>query len=874
MIHFNYRPTSVAARPILLLSIFLTICSISAIAQINVTGTVIDRETDETLAGASVMIRDEAGKIRKFSTSKANGSFTISIADISGCRIEATMIGFEKKSVSLDSIELPARIYLSPGSIKLKEVAIKADRIREQGDTVSYTVGAFAQKQDRSIGDVLKRMPGIDVEQNGRIKYQGEDINRFYIEGSDLLGGKYGIATNGINHDDVGAVEVMENHQPMQVLSGISFSDKAAINLKLKNKAKATWSIHGSASGGYSGQPEGALWNGELFAMAVMPSFQSIMTIKGNNTGANLSAQTTDFFANRRSTDLSRYINIGLPGTASLQEKRTLFNRSAMISGNSLWKTGSGELKAQIDYAFNRIISHAANITTYILNDGNRIITEERDGRDRNHALSGKLIYESNRKTAYINNTLQTNIDWDNVSLRMSGSIPNQQSASLPDYYLANRFKMIKRFSGKHLITFQSINEWESLPQTLSVGSDGRNLRQHIGDHAFFTQESAAYAFSFKGITISLEGGLKGYLRKMDSEGSIGPDRQEETLSWENVVNTNYLTLYATPKLEYWIKRVSLTLNAPLSYARYSFDKAIADRQEIYFSPSLSMNWKPNNRIQLGIRGGTGRSPMPLNMIHSGMLMTDYRTFNQGTDDFYTTTSQNLSANLSYKHTRMGLFGNAFASHGWSHRPYTMVQQLVGDYAVYSYSPAKSNGQSLMLNGKIGKTLDFIRGSMSLSGRYQHFTSHLISENENVASNRKIWSIAGSINGTPARWLSIAYSIDLSASRLAMNGYRNPWLRTLQNELQLTIIPHRKWEWSIMGEHYHNEITYNQYKNILMVDTKLVFRLSKRVEMSALLSNILNHKTYSYTTYNALGSFESQRQLRGREFLLTITLRK
>ena len=89
MIHFNYRPTSVAARPILLLSIFLTICSISAIAQINVTGTVIDRETDETLAGASVMIRDEAGKIRKFSTSKANGSFTISIADISGCRIEA-----------------------------------------------------------------------------------------------------------------------------------------------------------------------------------------------------------------------------------------------------------------------------------------------------------------------------------------------------------------------------------------------------------------------------------------------------------------------------------------------------------------------------------------------------------------------------------------------------------------------------------------------------------------------------------------------------------------------------------------------------------------------------------------------------------------
>ena len=115
-------------------------------------------------------------------------------------------------------------------------------------------------------------MPGIDVAQNGKIQYQGEDINKFYIEGSDLLGGKYGIATNGINHEDVGAIEVMENHQPMQVLSGISFSDKAAINLKLKNKAKATWTFHGDAGGGWSWQPDGAIWDGELFAMAVMIS--------------------------------------------------------------------------------------------------------------------------------------------------------------------------------------------------------------------------------------------------------------------------------------------------------------------------------------------------------------------------------------------------------------------------------------------------------------------------------------------------------------------------------------------------------------------------------------------------------------------------
>lgn len=149
--------------------------------------------------------------------------------------VSGTVFNKEGSDPFLDSIKLPDRVYMEAGSIQLKEVTIKADRIREQGDTITYTTSSFAQAQDRSIGDVLKRMPGIEVSRNGRIQYQGEDINKFYIEGSDLLGGRYGIATNGISHEDVGAVEVMEKHQPMQVLSGISYSDKAAINLKLKN---------------------------------------------------------------------------------------------------------------------------------------------------------------------------------------------------------------------------------------------------------------------------------------------------------------------------------------------------------------------------------------------------------------------------------------------------------------------------------------------------------------------------------------------------------------------------------------------------------------------------------------------------------------
>ncbi len=852
-----------------LLCLFVTAI---AVAQVNVSGTVVDKDSNEPLTGASVIVKGADGKIKKYATSKGDGGFAMSLPSVAGCRLEVSMMSFAKQSIPLDSVSFPITVQLEPGTTLLKEVTVKADRIHEQGDTITYNVGSFAQQQDRSIGDVLKRMPGINVEQSGKIQYQGEDINKFYIEGSDLLGGKYGIATNGISHEDVGAVEVMENHQPMQVLSGISFSDKAAINIKLKNKAKATWSFHGDAGGGYSWQPDGAIWDGELFAMAVMPNFQNITTFKTNNIGEDLSAQATDFFASRRGTDLSRYVGVSLPGVPNLSRKRTLFNRSALVSTNALWKLGRGEFKTQIDYSFNRITAEAANVTTYFLNDGNRVVTESHNGVDRSHSLSGKFIYELNQKTAFINNTLKTNIDWDDIRLGVSGSLPNDQTASLPDYYVGNNFKLIKRFNGKHLVTFISKNEWESLPQTLSVSINDGFMRQQVKDHAFYTNESAAYAFSVKGITISLEGGVKGYFRYLNTEL---PDMPEEiTGETTNVLNTNYLTVYATPKFEYWVKRVNFSLNAPVSFAHYTFDKALANRSEVYFSPSLSMNWKPNNRFSMSVSGGTGRSPMNLNMIQPGYVMTNYRSFRRGVDDFYNSSSQRVSGRLSYKHTRRGIFANAFVMQSWSHNPYTMAQQLYGDYVVYSYTDAESDGQMLMASGNIGKTLDFMRGSANINGSFSRNESHLISENTNVNSVGTSWSVGAKINGAPLRWFSFDYRFEWASSRMSMNGINASWLGNMENELLLNIMPHCKWEWHISGEHYRNELTSDQFKNVFLLDTKLIYKLSKRLELSASLSNIFNQRTYNYTTYNQLTSFESQRWLRGRELLISISLRK
>ncbi|TKC56145.1 hypothetical protein E5359_013990, partial [Bacteroidales bacterium] len=203
---------------LLALYILLVNCS-TIMSQTVIKGNVSESVSGKSIVGANVMAKNLNGKLIGFSLSDEEGKFSIKINESAdSLYISSTMIGYKPFSTKIRVDDTPLTIIMEEGALQLQEVVVKGDRIRENGDTITYNVGSFAQKQDKTIGDVLKRMPGIDVANNGKIQYQGTDINKFYIEGNDLLGGKYGIATNGISHEDIGAVEVMENHQPMQVL--------------------------------------------------------------------------------------------------------------------------------------------------------------------------------------------------------------------------------------------------------------------------------------------------------------------------------------------------------------------------------------------------------------------------------------------------------------------------------------------------------------------------------------------------------------------------------------------------------------------------------------------------------------------------------
>lgn len=236
-------------------------------------------------------------------------------------------------------------ITLVESSFKLREVSVSSQRIKGTGDTLTYSVTGFRQKQDRSIADVIAKMPGMEVKADGRIEYQGRAINKFYVEGLDLMGAQYGIANKNISADKVVSVQVMQNHQPVRSLRGVSFTDQAALNIVLKDEAKAVW--NGAADVGL-GYGDDFLYDCRLMGMRFNKKFQTLMMYKNNNTGKDIATEVLDLTAQANEISESGIVSMPVTGTPQLNSERYTFNKSHLAAGNWLWRTGQNtELRLQ-----------------------------------------------------------------------------------------------------------------------------------------------------------------------------------------------------------------------------------------------------------------------------------------------------------------------------------------------------------------------------------------------------------------------------------------------------------------------------------------------------------------------------------------------
>lgn len=298
-------------------------------------------------------------------------------------------------------------------SLDLKEVTVTAKKIRQQGDTISYMASSYIKKNDKVLEDVLRKMPGIEVTADGQVKYNGQWIKDFYIEGADIIGDNYLVATKNIDAQAIGSVQIMENHQDRKILQNMQRGTAPAMNIRLKQTAKGAWSSTLSAALGT--QPSLAR-DVALTLMNFQRKLQNVSVLKTNDVGTDLrsEAHATDDSAS------SLGAGIVTPSKPSLPEQYAYDNDSYSASVNQLVKLNDEKtLTFNLNYLYDRERQTANDVTTYFTGgDTAKTISERNKAALRQHYLGGHAVYKNNSATSYLKNNLSFDVSFpDNTGI-------------------------------------------------------------------------------------------------------------------------------------------------------------------------------------------------------------------------------------------------------------------------------------------------------------------------------------------------------------------------------------------------------------------------------------------------------------------------
>lgn len=149
-----------------------------AFAQNVISGKILDT-AGKPVPGAIVKA-ESSSSILGYTTSDDKGRYSLSVERNGDAVVSVSCLGYETSSVALSSVSAAAcNFSLKEKKIGIKEAVVRAPAIHQRGDTLSYAVSAYTTRSDYTLKDALKRLPGIDVEESGRIKYLGKDISGF-----------------------------------------------------------------------------------------------------------------------------------------------------------------------------------------------------------------------------------------------------------------------------------------------------------------------------------------------------------------------------------------------------------------------------------------------------------------------------------------------------------------------------------------------------------------------------------------------------------------------------------------------------------------------------------------------------------------------
>ena len=821
-------------------------------------GYVEDSLTHNRLANVSITLLRN-GKPLKFTRTKEDGTFVFPTTEKqANDKLQATFMGYKKTKTSISSGKETV-ISMASTAFVLKEVQVKGSRITGR-DTISFDLTRFANERDNSLKDVLKKLPGVDIEKNGRINYNGKPINRFTVEGLDLTGGKYNQLEENIKAKDVKKAEVIEHDQPIKALQNKTFTDNVAMNIALKDSARdklmPTLKPYMLA-----GHPSHV--GGSINIMQIGKKKQMMYDAEYDRTGKNLG-----YALNQLASYSNRLAPASLPSWVSvpsldapIDEERLRFNTSQKYSINHIKKNkDDAETRIEANYLRTVTRQERENMSIYDLGGETPTVTTEHNHKTMiSDAFNLQWENKVNQAEHYGNESIS-------LSAAQSDGLSNindtlTQRVRIPKLDLSASIYRLFVFK-KSQLSWRSTADYHHGVADLYVNDDRNRIRTNLWHtaHALQWMKNRFHWTQEYRMSIDLNNIYAKYQKRSDE---IGKNNGFIENSHEEIgKNSLNITGKFTPYWQYKTETFRMSFSPDFIWERFTYPQKTLLTVSPYLYLYKKLDFRRELTIYTGYSTGTGNATN----YAIKQYRRSYRSWYTSSDIIPITRSLYGKLSYDYKRPIKEIFFSASvnASKNWMNTASDLRIEDGKYYTSLYKQDSKSNNLGASLY--ISKGFYDLHLKTRLEGSYNYSKGEQYSSGNAISYTADNYTVKPSIDFSPS-WCAFSYEGEFSfynskRQKMAKSSLFN-WRQSVS---ATTTISHVDLSFSLV--HYRNELQEGNHLNTLLGDASAVWRM-KKLRLSAELRNLFNKKNYMETIYSGISTLTDSYHLRPRELMIS-----
>jgi hypothetical protein len=871
-------------------------CAVFCFAQDNIHGMVKD-STGKAVPFVTVTLKNKiSNAIVTYAITDDKGSYNLakpSGQNLDSLMVEVRSIGYKSQAKAING-EGPVDFVLQVSINQLQAVVIKSNRpvLRTHGDTLNYKVSEFANPQDRTIGEVIKKLPGITVAANGTISYNNKPISAVYIGGDNLLDDKYSIATNSIPQGAVSLVQVIQNDQPIKALQNKVMSDDVALNLEIKKGAKLHLMGQESIGAGLPGN-----YDVDLNAMMFKDNYKAINYLAGNNTGYDVqqdlvSHNLTDYNQRIDNALPATVLSLGAVNTPELAENRYLFDQAGVLNLNNLLNLKNNvQLRVNAYYVHDTQKQDYSQQTTVFLPGDTVKYKEIQRNRSVPDIFHGQFTLNINRPQYYLNDALL--MDQKNITnysgLKTDGAAVNQVFRD-NTLNFSNEFNLIRALKSNNIIQAYSYVSHSAEPENRVI-DPGYNaaifnnnvpyaqLVQNVNIPSWYTNNYFSLKIPSNLITQGYKTGFSVQSQTLTSGLNIVQNNNSSNLQSDsalNYVNWTKKKLYAEAAYDLpgTVLKANLTLPVTLQQINYSDSSYALNKRltRLYFNPQLRVKYQVSVENYLNFIYSYRNQIGTIENVYPGYILTDYRTLYANNANLTEEQNQQAGAGFSYRKALTLFFWsiNALYSHTEANNIASRV--ITNSIQKGIVLPYPNGTGSWILKGSISKYSFALRTTFSGAIQWQSNRSVQIQNSALLPFNTTSETFNLNADTKVSDGINFSYKATLtqtsSHSPVEASAYQ---IDQLLQQASVNYDPVDNLQFKLSGEHYFTRQQNNPDLKYFFADASVKFRVNKRkidFELSAV--NFLNVKTYNALYLSANTLTASSYALSGRIVLLKI----